>query len=138
MQGNKVVQWSALSQGRFLALGFSCVEFACSPVSAWVLSRYYGFLPQSYDMQLSRIGNSKLAVGVSVSANVCLALRETVVLSTVQTHLRPKRARIGSGLESESETLCLPNVSDRHRDLTQQSSQTMPVKVLSCPGDCGS
>merc|ERR1712035_59525 len=47
------------------------------PVSAWVLSGYSGFLPQSKDMQVGDrlIGDSKLTVGVNVSMNGCLSLR---------------------------------------------------------------
>ena len=44
-------------------------------VSAWVLSRYSGFLPQSKDMQRNRlINNSKLPVGVNLSMSGCLSL----------------------------------------------------------------
>ncbi len=30
-----------------------CVEFACSPMSVWVLCGYSGFLTQSKDMQVN-------------------------------------------------------------------------------------
>ncbi len=37
------------------------------PVPVWVFSGYSGFLPQSKDMQVRLIGDSKLPVGVIVS-----------------------------------------------------------------------
>ena len=39
-------------------LGPFCVESACSPVYAWVLSGYSGFLPLSKNMHVGLIGVS--------------------------------------------------------------------------------
>ena len=44
------------------------------PVSAWVLSGFSGFLPQSKNMHVRSIEHSKLSVGVHVSVNGCLFL----------------------------------------------------------------
>ncbi len=44
------------------------------PVSAWVLSRYSDFLPQSRDVQVQLIGDSISQVGLNVSMNGCLSL----------------------------------------------------------------
>ena len=54
-------------------LGPFCVEFACSPVYAWVLSGYSGFFPLSKNMHVRLIGDSKLSLGVSVSVCGCLS-----------------------------------------------------------------
>lgn len=40
----------------------------CHTLSAWVLSRYPGFLSPSTDVHISLIGSSKLSVGVSVDS----------------------------------------------------------------------
>ena len=39
-----------------------CVEFACSPVYAWVLSGYSGFIPSSKNMHVRLIGVSKIVL----------------------------------------------------------------------------
>ena len=44
------------------------------PVSAWVLSGFSGFLPQSKNMHVRSIGDSKLSLGVNVSVNGCVSL----------------------------------------------------------------
>lgn len=44
------------------------------PVPERVLSRFSGFLPQSKDMQVGLIGDSKLVADVSVRMNGCLQL----------------------------------------------------------------
>ncbi len=41
---------------------------------AWVVSGYSGFLPQSKDMQVRLLGDSKLPVYVNVSVSDCLSL----------------------------------------------------------------
>ncbi len=51
-----------------------CVSLHVLPVSAWVPSGCSAFLPQSKDMQIN--GWSKLPVGVNVSVNGCLSLRQ--------------------------------------------------------------
>ena len=52
---------------------FFIYEFACSPVHAWALSGYPGFLPPSNYIYVKLIGDSKLTLGVSVDMVVCLA-----------------------------------------------------------------
>ena len=68
---------SQLEDPRFASwlgrLGSFCVEFACSPCAAWVLTGYSGFLPQSKNM-LRLIDDSKLSVGVNESVLGCLSL----------------------------------------------------------------
>ena len=60
---------------RFPALGPFCVEFACSPcVCVGSLSGFSGFLPQSKNMHVRSIGDSKLSLGVNVSVNGCVSL----------------------------------------------------------------
>lgn len=43
-------------------------------MDVWVLSRYAGFLPQLKQMHIRLTGNSKLSVGVNVSADACVGL----------------------------------------------------------------
>ena len=77
MHGGVVVSTVASQQegSRFNSqLGPFCVEFACSPVYAWVLSGYSGFLPPSKNMHVRLIGVSELSLGVSVSVHGCFCL----------------------------------------------------------------
>lgn len=66
-QGGISVPWLALLPnsrkilGLIFVLGPFGVEFACSVCS----SGYYVFLPQSRDMHIRHIGDSKLSVGVN-------------------------------------------------------------------------
>lgn len=48
------------------------MEVACPPTVG--SSRYSCFLPQSRDIKVGLIGDSKLPVGVNVSVNGCLPL----------------------------------------------------------------
>ena len=55
------------------------VEAACSPVFVWVLSGYSDFLPQTKNMPIRLIGDSKLPVGVNVSVTDGLSLHMLVL-----------------------------------------------------------
>merc|ERR1712035_232177 len=57
-----------------LGQGLSVRSLHVLPVSAWVLSGFSGFLPQSKDMHVRLIGDSKLPVGVNVSVSGCLSM----------------------------------------------------------------
>merc|ERR1712035_272647 len=83
-----------------LGQGLSVRSLHVLPVPAWVLSGYSGFLPQSKDMHVRLIGNSKLSVGVNVRLNGCssLCVGPAINWRLVQgvPRLRPKTAGIGS------------------------------------------
>ncbi len=83
-----------------LGRGLSVWSLHVLPVSAWVLSGYSSFLPQSKDMQFRLIGDSKLPVGVNVSVNGCLSLYVSPAVNwrLVQgvPHPHPMLAGIGS------------------------------------------
>merc|ERR1712035_185044 len=99
MGGGTVVQWLALPPhskkvaGSILTWGLSVWSLHVLPVPAWVLSGYSGFLPQSKDMHVRLIGDSKLSVGVNVRVNGCSSL---CVGPAINWRLRPKTAGIGS------------------------------------------
>ena len=68
---------SGLSSGGSLWQGrdLSVQSLHALLVSAWVVSKYSGFLPQSKDMQRDRlIDDSKLPVGMNASVSGCLSL----------------------------------------------------------------
>ena len=54
--------------------GLSVWSLHVLPVLAWVSSGYSGFLPQSKDMHVRLIGDSKLPVGVIESVRGCLCM----------------------------------------------------------------
>lgn len=54
------------------------------PVSAWVLSGFSDFPPQSKDMQLSLNDDSKLPVDVNVSLNVSVPMWPVIVWRSVR------------------------------------------------------
>merc|ERR1712237_17615 len=91
---------------RAWAGGFSVWSLHVLHVSAWVLSGFSGFLPQSKDTLIGvrLIGDSKLPVGVNVLVDGCLslcclsicALRLTGDQPRVYSASRPMAAGIGS------------------------------------------
>lgn len=74
MTGGPVVKWLALPTHRPESASQVepfCVDSACLPVPARVLSRFPGILPQSKHMFVRVTGDSKLAIDVNVSISMC-------------------------------------------------------------------
>ena len=55
-------------------LGLSVWSLHVLPVYAWVLTGFFGFLPPPKNIHVRLIGDSKLSLGMSVSAHGCLSL----------------------------------------------------------------
>lgn len=69
MQHDGVVISTVASQQEDSGIQHTCVEFACSPRACM---SSFGFLPQTKNMQVRLIGDSKLPIGVNVSVNGCV------------------------------------------------------------------
>lgn len=79
-------------------------------VSAWVFSRYSGFLPQYKDMHVGLNGKTKLSVGLSASVNGCAQTKQGEKMVSLSLTLRVWATCLAGYVIISSRQLSLPLV----------------------------
>ena len=82
----------------WLGRGLSVRSLRVLLVSAWVLSGFSSFLPQSKDMHDRLIGNPKLPVGVNVNMTGCLSLCVSPAMNCTLSRAYPASRPMSAGI----------------------------------------